>query len=93
MKTPRNDDAGCISLPSSRRLSVSLFLKMNPSEAVTATSMYGIICCRAVFDTWRRKCFGGIHVRVVLVYRVTQQVSSKCPVDFKTKVPFWPGLA
>ena len=34
------------SVPSSRRLPVSLFPEMNPSEAVTATSMYGIICWR-----------------------------------------------
>ena len=49
IKTQRNDDAGCISLPSSRGslgLPLSLSLKMNPSEAVTATSMYGIICWR-----------------------------------------------
>ena len=49
IKTPRNDVAVCISLPSSRgwiSRSPSLSLKMNPSEAVTATSMYGIICWR-----------------------------------------------
>ena len=57
------------SVPSSRRLPVSLFPEMNPSEAVTATSMYGIICWRVGgLDTYMETQMPRCRVRVRNAY-------------------------
>ena len=69
-------DAGWISpsflhcsVPSSRRLPVSLFPEMNPSEAVTATSMYGIICWRVGgLDTCMETQMPRCRVRVMHIF-------------------------